>query len=142
MTSRLKISLSTLVVPDYDLAINYFVDTLGFHLREDTRLNVDKRWIVVSPSRSDGHGLLLAKASTDMQREHIGDQTGGRVAFFLTTDDFDETYKELRGRGVEFCEEPRQESYGRVAVFRDLFGNRWDLIEPQSAKITNSRCGE
>ncbi|MGI9516353.1 MAG: VOC family protein [Pirellulaceae bacterium] len=130
MKPQLKISLTTIVIPDYDVAIAYFVDTLGFHLREDTRVSDEKRWVVVSPGEADSHGILLAKATTDQQRNRVGNQTGGRVAFFLTTDDFDITYNDLRARGVNFCESPRHETYGWVAVFVDMFGNRWDLIQP------------
>lgn len=132
MKPRLDIALSTLVVPDYDMAIDYFVNTLGFHLREDSRLDDGKRWVVVCPAKTASHGLLLAVAATEQQRERIGNQTGGRVAFFLTTDDFETTYADFVARGVEFCEAPRDEAYGLVVVFTDLFGNRWDLIQPRS----------
>ena len=129
MQANLHISLATIVVPDYDEAIEYFVNTLGFHLREDTPINDDKRWVVVAPSVDAAHAILLAKAANETQRATIGNQTGGRVAFFLETDDFAATYDAYRERGVEFTEGPREESYGIVAVFRDRFGNRWDLIE-------------
>ncbi len=129
--ARLRVSLTTIVVPEYDAAISYYVNTLGFHLREDAALENGKRWVVVSPSTNDSHGILLAKATTDKQRRCIGDQSGGRVAFFLTTDDFDTTYAEFLRRGVDFHEEPRNEAYGLVAVFSDQFGNRWDLIQPR-----------
>ncbi len=127
--TKLTISLTTIVVPDYDSAIDYYVNKLGFHLREDTPLEPGKRWVVVSPSAATGHALLLAKADNDDQRQRIGDQTGGRVAFFLSTDDFAATYAQFRERGVTFLEEPRYEPYGTVVVFSDQFGNRWDLIE-------------
>ena len=128
----MKLSLTTIVVPEYDAAIDYYVNALGFHLLEDTQLNNGKRWVVVSPSLDCSHGLLLARAASDEQRSRIGNQTGGRVAFFLETDDFHATHSRLQKQGVEFTESPRNESYGTVAVFKDAFGNRWDLIEPQT----------
>ena len=126
---RLAIALTTLVVPDYDSALEYFVKVLGFDLREDTQLDAEKRWVVVAPTPSSAGGLLLAKAANDEQQQRVGNQTGGRVAFFLSTDDFDSTYAEYLDRGVNFCESPRVESYGKAVVFEDPFGNRWDLIE-------------
>ena len=125
----MRISLSTIVVPDYDDAIAFYVGILGFFLIEDRILSSDKRWVVVSPSSSLGHGLLLAKASSEEQSQSIGNQTGGRVAFFLETEDFDSTYRTYVDRGIEFEELPRREEYGTVAVFKDLYGNRWDLLE-------------
>lgn len=124
-----RLALSTLVVRDYDEAICFFLDKLGFTLVADTPLEHGKRWVVVSPSPSDVSGLLLARANDTQQARCIGNQTGGRVAFFLTTTDFHLSYQLLLERGVRFCELPRHESYGRVAVFLDLYGNRWDLIE-------------
>jgi catechol 2,3-dioxygenase-like lactoylglutathione lyase family enzyme len=125
-----RISLVSLVVPDYDEAITYYIDTLGFALVENTRLSPDKRWVVVRPIGADGTGLLLAKADGAQQHAAIGNQTGGRVFLFLTTDDFAGDHAALKAKGVDFLEEPRRESYGTVAVFRDAFGNIWDLIEP------------
>ena len=120
-----------LLVPDYQEAIDYFVDTLGFTLVEDTWLSEDKRWVLVSPG--SGAALLLAKADGERQRGAIGNQSGGRVFLFLTTDDFWRDYRTYVGRGVEFQEEPRREEYGMVAVFTDRYGNRWDLIERSSS---------
>lgn len=122
-------ALTTLVVRDYDEAIAFYRDALGFTVREDTRLSPEKRWVVVAPPGSQGGALLLARASTARQAERVGDQTGGRVGFFLHTDDFARDHDALRSRGVRFIEEPRQESYGTVAVFEDLYGNRWDLLQ-------------
>ena len=116
-----------LVVPDYDEALAFFGGTLGFRLVEDTPLADGKRWVVVAPP-GGGASILLARAATPAQREAIGNQTGGRVAFFLDSDDFDRDHRALRARGAVFEEEPRDEPYGRVAVFRDPFGNRWDLV--------------
>lgn len=129
----LALSLITLVVRDYDEAIAFYVGVLGFRLDEDTSLGGGKRWVVVTPPGSAGTSLLLARVVDEHQATRIGDQTGGRVAFFLTTDDFERDYARMRGRGVRFTEEPRDEEYGRVVVFVDPYGNRWDLIEPGSA---------
>jgi putative acetyltransferase len=126
---RQKIGLVALVVRDYDEAIAYFTDKLGFTLVEDTPLGGGKRWVVVMPAGSAGTGLLLARAAGEEQRGAIGHQTGGRVFLFLHTDDFRRDHAGYRERGVRFVEEPRHEPYGTVAVFEDLYGNRWDLIE-------------
>ena len=123
-----RIGLVTLVVREYDEALRFFVDALGFELREDTPLADAKRWVVVGPAGGDGTALLLARAATDDQRSRVGDQTGGRVALFLETDDFAATYQRMRAAGVRFAEAPRDEPYGTVAVFEDLYGNRWDLL--------------
>ena len=120
-------AMTTLVVPDYDDAIAFYVDALGFALVEDTDLGGGKRWVVVEPS--GGGRLLLAKASGETQAAAIGNQTGGRVAFFLQTDDFTDTHNRFTASGVSFLEEPRHEAYGTVAVFSDPFGNRWDLLQ-------------
>ena len=120
----------TVLVSDYQEAIDYFVDTLGFALIEDTNLSQEKRWVQVSPG--GGACLLLAKAEGERQIAAIGDQSGGRVFLFLTTDDFWRDYRAYVSRGVAFQEEPRREEYGIVAVFRDKYGNQWDLIEPAS----------
>ena len=117
----------TLLVPDYGDAIDYFVGTLGFTLIEDTKLSEEKRWVLVSPGA--GASLLLAEAKSERQMAAIGNQSGGRVFLFLTTDDFWRDYRTYVTRGVEFQEEPRHEEYGTVAVFKDKFGNKWDLIE-------------
>lgn len=127
-----RLALSTLVVRDYDEAICFFVDKMGFTLIEDTVTELGKRWVVVSPSDSEQAGLLLARANDTLQQQSIGNQTGGRVSFFLTTTDFNVSYNLLLERGVRFCEQPRQEPYGTVAVFLDLYDNRWDLIQPNS----------
>jgi catechol 2,3-dioxygenase-like lactoylglutathione lyase family enzyme len=131
MTLRRSLALVTLVVRDYDEAIAYFTRTLHFTLVEDRPLEAGKRWVVVAPSTSTGCRLLLARAVTPEQSAHIGDQTGGRVALFLHTSDFASDYERMRRARVEFLEEPRDEPYGRVAVFRDLYGNKWDLVQPE-----------
>jgi catechol 2,3-dioxygenase-like lactoylglutathione lyase family enzyme len=122
----------TIVVRDYDEAIDWFVDKLDFEMLEDTPMGGDKRWVRVAP-RGDGAALLLARAATDEQRAAVGRQTGGRVAFFLHTDDFARDYDAMKARGVKFIGEPRDEAYGRVVVFEDLYGNRWDFIEPAAS---------
>ncbi len=127
----MELFLITLLVNDYDDAIDYYCNTLGFALIEDTRVTTEKRWVVVSPSGENAVGarVLLAQASTFDQREAVGAQTGDRVGFFLHTADFSKTYERLKAKGVRFCEAPRREPYGMVAVFKDLYGNKWDLIE-------------
>jgi len=104
------------------------VNDLGFALIEDKEMTSEKRWVVVAPS-SDGARILLAKAATDAQKAAIGNSTGGRVAFFMYTTNFNETYNAYSSRGIEFIESPRQEAYGQVVVFKDKYGNKWDLIE-------------
>lgn len=121
----------SLVVNDYDEAIEFYTRKLSFTLLEDTRMSDTKRWVVVAPPGSTGCTLLLAKAANDAQRAAVGNQTGGRVFLFLHTDDFDRDYNQMQQAGIEFIESPRQEAYGKVVVFADLYGNRWDLIEPQ-----------
>jgi catechol 2,3-dioxygenase-like lactoylglutathione lyase family enzyme len=123
------ISLVTLVVADYDEAIAFYVEQVGFRLVEDSDLGGGKRWVVVAPP-GDGAGLLIARADGPDQLARIGDQTGGRVALFLTTRDFAGDHARMRGAGVRFVDGPRREPYGTVGVFEDLYGNRWDLIEP------------
>jgi len=118
-----------LVVADYDEAIRFYTDTLGFVLVEDTVLSDSKRWVVVAPPGSQGCNLLLAKAVGEEQTSRIGNQTGGRVFLFLHTDDFWRDYQTFKDRGVRFVREPSEEAYGTVAVFQDLYGNLWDLIE-------------
>lgn len=127
-----SIATVTLVVDDYDRAIAWFTGTLGFSLIGDTDLGGGKRWVVVAPPGDRGARLLLARADGEAQAARIGDQTGGRVGFFLETDDFPRDHAALRSCGVAFLEAPRHETYGVVAVFRDLYGNRWDLIEPRA----------
>jgi catechol 2,3-dioxygenase-like lactoylglutathione lyase family enzyme len=121
-----------LLVREYDEAIAWFTGTLGFTLVEDTPVGDAKRWVVVAPPGSREAALLLARAANDEQRAAIGKQGGGRVFLFLHTDDFARDYDAWRSRGVRFVEQPREEAYGRVAVFEDLYGNRWDLIEPRA----------
>lgn len=121
--------LVALVVPDYDAAIAFYRDALGFTLVEDNGLDDEKRWVVVRPPRGDGASLLLAKAANAEQAKAVGIQAGGRVGFFLKTDNFARDHAAYVARGVVFEEEPRHEVYGTVAVFRDPFGNRWDLIQ-------------
>lgn len=118
-----------LLVRDYDEAIHFFTRMLGWTLLEDTPLSPEKRWVVVAPTDSCEMALLLARAATDEQRAATGNQSGGRVFLFLHTDDFDRDYTTWRERGVHFLEEPRAEPYGKVVVFEDLYGNKWDLIE-------------
>jgi len=124
----LSLGMITLVVDEYDVAINHYVNDLGFTLVEDTALTPEKRWVVVSPG-TQGAQLLLAKASGDLQTTAIGNSTGGRVAFFLYTDNFSQTYENYLSKGVEFTELPRSEAFGQVVVFKDKYGNKWDLIE-------------
>lgn len=119
----------TLVVRDYDEAIAYYVGTLGFELLEDTQLDASKRWVRVRPAGGVGPSLILAQAATEEQSTRIGNQTGGRVFLFLETDSFWEDYERWRAKGVHFLETPREEPYGTVVVFQDLYGNRWDLIQ-------------
>jgi catechol 2,3-dioxygenase-like lactoylglutathione lyase family enzyme len=120
----------TLVVREYDEAIAFFTDALGFELVEDTPLSPEKRWVVVAPPGGRGAALLLARAATPEQAAHVGDQTGGRVAFVLHTDDFARDHERLTAHGARFVEGPRPAPHGTVGVFLDLYGNRWDLIEP------------
>jgi catechol 2,3-dioxygenase-like lactoylglutathione lyase family enzyme len=124
----------TLLVREYDEAIAYFIGVLGFVLLEDAPMGTGKRWVVVGPSGVSGVSLLLARAATPEQASHIGMQGGGRVAFFLHTDDFRRDYEAMTARGVRFEEEPREEPYGTVAVFKDLYGNRWDLVQSRAAE--------
>jgi catechol 2,3-dioxygenase-like lactoylglutathione lyase family enzyme len=134
------IALVSFVVREYDEAIEWFTRCLGFVVVEDTPLGGGKRWVVVSPAgegaRGAGSGaaLLLARAAQPEQRARIGDQTGGRVFLFLETDDVTRDHAAMTAQGVRFEEAPREESYGRVAVFLDLYGNRWDLVERSSAR--------
>ena len=126
-----RLSLTTLLVADYDDAIDFYVGKVGFDLFADTDMGAGKRWVVVRPPGSDA-GLLLAKASGE-QAARVGDQGGGRVMFFLETDDFARDQQRMLAAGVSFAEAPRHEPYGVVAVWEDLYGNRWDLIQPVQA---------
>lgn len=129
----MNLATITYLVRDYDEAIAYFTRALGFALVEDTKLSESKRWVIVSAD--GGSNLLLAKAATEEQLAAVGNQAGGRVAFFLQTDDFATTHRRLLAAGVEFVEPPRDEPYGTVVVFRDLYGNKWDLIGPAGKPI-------
>jgi len=124
-----------LVVRDYDEAIQYYVDILRFRLVEDTVMSETKRWVVVAPSDDEGCALLLAKAVTEEQLLRVGNQTGGRVFLFLHTDNFQRDYEHLVAHGVEFIRGPVEEPYGTVGVFKDLYGNLWDLIEPKDTSL-------
>ncbi|GAB3944084.1 VOC family protein [Micromonospora vulcania] len=127
------LGLVALLVREYDEAIDFYVGDLGFELVEDTARPDGSRWVVVRPSGARETALLLARASTAEQQARIGDQTGGRVGLFLYTEDFARDHARMVGAGVRFLEEPRHEAYGSVAVFADLYGNRWDLLQPRSA---------
>ncbi|TPK77264.1 VOC family protein [Mesorhizobium sp. B2-4-15] len=126
-----RVATVALVVANYDEAIAWYVGRLGFRLAEDVDLGDGKRWVTVAPANGQGARLLLAEASDEAQRKSIGNQTGGRVFLFLETDDFARDHAAMREQGVEFREAPRFEPYGTVAVFADLHGNLWDLIEPK-----------
>jgi catechol 2,3-dioxygenase-like lactoylglutathione lyase family enzyme len=126
-----RVASVALVVANYDEAIAWYVDRLGFLLTEDVDLGGGKRWVTVAPANGQGAQLLLAEASDDMQASRIGNQTGGRVFLFLETDDFARDHADMLAAGVEFRESPRHEAYGSVAVFADLYGNLWDLIQPK-----------
>ena len=129
--NRALVALS-LLVREYDEAIAFFTQALGFVLLEDTPLDNGKRWVRVGPAGGGGAALLLAKASTPEQQARIGDQTGGRVFLFLDTHDFWRDYRRLQAYNVTFLEEPREEPYGTVVVFLDLYGNKWDLVQRRS----------
>jgi predicted enzyme related to lactoylglutathione lyase len=126
-----RLAAFAVVVDDYDRAIAHYTQDLGFVLLEDDDRGNGRRWVRVAPSASSQCTVLLAKAANERQSAAIGNQTGGRVAFFLHTDDFQRDYAHLQSRGVRFVEAPRQEEYGTVVVFEDAYGNRWDLIEPR-----------
>jgi catechol 2,3-dioxygenase-like lactoylglutathione lyase family enzyme len=124
----------TLLVKEYDEAIKFYTKKLNFSLVEDTYIpHQDKRWVLIAPPGSKGTNLLLARPSTPGQEHFVGNQTGGRVSFFLGTDDFWRDYEAMVARGVQFVRKPKQESYGTVAVFEDLYGNLWDLLELNGA---------
>ena len=126
-----RLSLVTLLVRDYDEALAWYRDRVGFELVEDTDRGDGTRWVVVRPAGSDGTQVLLARASTPEQQARVGDPGGGRVMHFLATDDFAADHARMTAAGVHFREEPRHEPYGSVAVFEDLYGNAWDLIQPR-----------
>jgi len=122
------LGMIAIVIDEYDTAISHYVNDLDFILIEDSVLSPEKRWVVVAPSLQ-GAKILLAKAATDQQKAAIGNSTGGRVGYFLYTTNFSETYETYKSRDVEFIDQPRQEAYGQVVVFKDKYGNKWDLIE-------------
>jgi len=139
MAVRQSIALTALVVREYGEAIAFYVGTLGFSLVEDTYLpEQDKRWVVVSPPGAVESRLLLARALGDVQSRRIGNQTGGRVFLCLETDDFWRDFHAYEAKGVTFVREPKQEHYGTVAVFRDLYGNLWDLVERRTSSSASS----
>lgn len=126
-----SLGLTALLVREYDEALNFYVGVLGFKLVEDTYIPAqDKRWVVVAPPGSSESGLVLARAVNAEQSSRIGNQTGGRIFLFLSTDDFWRDYKAYKAKGVVFVRDPAEESYGVVAVFKDLYGNQWDLLQP------------
>lgn len=126
--NRRRLGCIAIVVDDYDRAIDFYTGALGFELREDSPRGDGKRWVLVAPPGAET-ALLLAQAANDVQRARIGDQTGGRVGFFLHTDDFRRDHAAMSAKGVRFLETPREEAYGTVAVFEDPYGNKWDLLE-------------
>ena len=121
----------SILVDDYDTAIKYYTASLGFELVEDTKLNEQKRWVVVKPVGEGGVQILLAKASNEDQLKFVGNQSGGRVFLFLKTDNFWEDYHQMKLKNINFVRDPIEESYGIVAVFKDLYGNLWDFIQPK-----------
>ncbi len=123
------LGMVTILVDNYDRGIEYFTKCLGFALVEDTRLTEEKRWVVVAPDLHNGANILLAQASSPTQESAIGNQTGGRVGLFLYTADFDSDFSKMSAAGVEFIEAPRHETFGKVVVFKDIYGNKWDFIE-------------
>lgn len=124
-----KIGLVSLLVRDYDEAIEYFVNKVGFRLVEDTQMGETKRWVIVEPAGNNGTQILLAKAVTEVELAAVGNQGGGRVWLFLNTDDFYRDYNSMKANGVNFLESPREEVYATVAVFQDLYGNKYDLLQ-------------
>lgn len=130
--SKRNIGAVTLVVKDYDEAIHYYLHKLNFKLIEDTKLSDKKRWVLIAPSSNANTTILLALADSPEQEKAIGNQTGGRVFLFLYTDNFWRDYNDMKSKGVSFLEEPREETYGTVVVFEDLYGTKWDLIEHKS----------
>jgi catechol 2,3-dioxygenase-like lactoylglutathione lyase family enzyme len=137
-----SISLMSLVVREYDEAIDFYVGTLGFSLVEDTYIKEqDKRWVVVAPPGSTESRLLLARALGEEQSSRVGNQTGSRVFLFLHTDDFWRDFKAYEAKGVVFVREPKEEPFGTVAVFRDVYGNLWDLVQPKHDPEAAARAG-
>ena len=132
-----KIAHIALVVNDYDEAIQFYTKKLNFKLVEDTKLSEEKRWVVIAPPGARESSLVLAKADTEKQSLSIGNQTGGRVFLFLFTDDFQRDYTAMLEKGVKFVRKPQKEPYGTVAVFEDLYGNLWDLLEPSDSNHGN-----
>lgn len=127
-----NIAQFALVVKDYDEAIDFYTKKLNFELIEDTKQSEEKRWVVVKPKGATETSILLAKAANQEQESRVGNQTGGRVFLFLYTDDFWRDYNEMQEKGIKFIREPKEEVYGTVAVFEDLYGNLWDLLEPKN----------
>jgi catechol 2,3-dioxygenase-like lactoylglutathione lyase family enzyme len=134
---NLRIAHITFLVDDYDKAIDFFTRKLNFKLVEDTKLSDEKRWVLVKPQGPDNCSLLLAKASNDEQKRSIGHQSSGRVFLFLQTDNFKRDYQNLIDNGIKIAREPKSEDYGTIAVFEDLYGNLWDLIEPSKLHLDN-----
>jgi catechol 2,3-dioxygenase-like lactoylglutathione lyase family enzyme len=139
---KAQVAWVSLLVRDYDEALAYYTGVLGFRVIEDTPLTPTKRWVLVRPPGATGCSLLLAQARGRRQLAAVGRQSGGRVFLFLHTDDFRRDHRALRRRGVRFEEAPRRERYGTVAVFTDLYGNRWDLLEPAAAAKPSRRRGK
>ena len=133
MASERRIAQVSLVVRDYDEAIQFYTQKLNFKVLEDTRLTESKRWVLIAPEDTTNCSLLLAKASDENQLMSVGNQTGGRVFLFLFTDDFYRDYHQMKEKGVHFLRPPKEESYGTVAVFEDLYGNLWDLLQASDA---------
>jgi catechol 2,3-dioxygenase-like lactoylglutathione lyase family enzyme len=129
-----RIACISLLVKDYDEAISFFSEKLNFELIEDTFINAEKRWVIMSPPGSSECSILMAKASNSEQIKYVGNQTGGRVFLFLNTENFQRDYQNLLNQGIKIVREPSVEIYGTVAVFEDLYGNLWDLIEPNNLK--------
>jgi catechol 2,3-dioxygenase-like lactoylglutathione lyase family enzyme len=125
-----RLAQVALLVRDYDEAVRFFTQALGFALIEDSPRPDGKRWVLVAPPGGTGSALLLARAATPEQQRAVGNQAGGRVFLFLATDDFERDYRHMTAHGIRFTEEPRHEAYGTVVVFLDLYGNKWDLIGP------------
>lgn len=123
------LGMITVVVDNYDDAIQYYTTALGFTLVEDTKMSETKRWVVIAPDSTQGAALLIAEATSPTQQTAIGNQTGGRVGFFLYTDNFDRDYARMSEHDVQFTEQPRNEDFGKVVVFADKYGNLWDFIE-------------
>ena len=128
-----SLGMVAILVDDYDRGIEYFTKCLGFSLVEDTKLSAEKRWVVIAPNSREGARILLAQASSLSQKLAIGNQTGGRVGLFLFTANFDSDYSKMNAAGVKFIETPRLETFGKVVVFMDIYGNKWDFIEQTSA---------